>query len=581
MPRLTDDPEEGQFSRFNSRYNLKKIAIIGGVAVVGLLGLTAVYTTLKGDDLQLGEPKCPLPAYFSANSTAITDRSKQFLSDKEFIAQSYEKLSQAVKVPTEVYDGQPEVKDHPEVWAKFGKFHHYLEKTFPTVYEHLQVDKVNTWGLVFTWKGKNADLKPVLLTAHQDVVPVQADTIKDWKYDPFSGHIGKDFIYGRGVSDCKNLLVGLMETVEQLLADGFKPQRSIVLAFGFDEEASGGHGARHISHFLTKKYGKDSFYAVIDEGSSGLIKGGSGQYYAQVATGEKGFFNAEIQLTTPGGHSSVPPDHTSIGIMSSLVKLLETETFEPILTDENPTMGFLQCLAEHDTSLPTKWRSTILKAVHNKAANLKVLEYLSSSKLSKFLVRTSQAVDIIKGGAKSNALPEHVSIISNYRVAIGSNVAETVDHVSSKIQRVAQEYNVGYVDASGKQVYDISNSNGYFNMSVLTPLEPAPLSPTTKDSKVWMAFGGALRHFYKNVVGIKEEVIVTPGIMTGNTDTKYYWDLTRNIYRFIPGYTDTVTSLIELGIHSVNEKLPKVSHLHVIAFYYEYLQAIDKEADEE
>ncbi|ODQ82119.1 hypothetical protein BABINDRAFT_160304 [Babjeviella inositovora NRRL Y-12698] len=577
MPRLADDVEEGTFGA-RSKYNLKKAAIIGAVAIVGLVGLTAIVKSFGGDNFP-SEPLCPVPAYFSANSTAITNRSKQFLSDKEFIAQSVEKLSKAVQVPTEVYDSQPDVDDAPEVWAKFGKFHHYLEETFPTVYANLDVDKINTWGLVFTWKGKNTDLKPVLLAAHQDVVPVQKETIKNWKYDPFSGHIGKKYLFGRGALDCKNLLVGLMETVEQLLADDFKPQRSIVLAFGFDEEASGEQGARYISEFLLKRYGRDSFYAVIDEGDAGLVKAGGGsQFYAQVATGEKGHVNAHIELTTPGGHSSVPPDHTSIGIMSSLLKLLEDEPFEAALVEENPTLGYMQCLAEHDPSMPKKLKTSIFRAILSKAANSKVVDYLSKSIADRYLVRTSQAIDIIQGGAKSNALPEHVSVISNYRINIGSSVNETLVHVTEKINRIAKEYDVGFYQ-EGEEIRKDEHGNGHFSLSVVEPLEPAPASPTDKDSKVWMTYGGALRHFYENVLGVDGKVIVTPGILTGNTDTKCYWGLTKNIYRYVPALSDLGT--IESGIHSVNEKIEKENHIHIIAFYYEYLQAIDKVTDEE
>jgi Gly-Xaa carboxypeptidase len=40
--------------------------------------------------------------------------------------------------------------------------HEYLEKTYPRVYEVLQVDKIATYGILATWKGKDESLKPVV-----------------------------------------------------------------------------------------------------------------------------------------------------------------------------------------------------------------------------------------------------------------------------------------------------------------------------------------------------------------------------------------------------------------------------------
>ena len=39
-----------------------------------------------------------------------------------------------------------------------------------------------------------------------------------------------------GATDCKNNLLGILETLEFLLDQGFKPKRTILAGFGFDEE---------------------------------------------------------------------------------------------------------------------------------------------------------------------------------------------------------------------------------------------------------------------------------------------------------------------------------------------------------
>ena len=125
----------------------------------------------------------------------------------------------------------------------------------------------STYGLLYTWQGSDDKLKPLVLMAHQDVVPVPASTVDAWTHPPFSGHYDGRYIWGRGSSDCKNQLIAEMETVELLLAADFKPKRTIIMSFGFDEEISGRQGAGHLSKFLIDRYGEDSIAAIVDEGA--------------------------------------------------------------------------------------------------------------------------------------------------------------------------------------------------------------------------------------------------------------------------------------------------------------------------
>jgi len=83
-------------------------------------------------------------------------------------------------------------------FAIMGDLHAYFEQTFPRVYAALEVETVARWGLVFTWKGSDPSLKPVVLMAHQDVVPVNAVTAKRWTHPPFSGlYDEQGWIWGR------------------------------------------------------------------------------------------------------------------------------------------------------------------------------------------------------------------------------------------------------------------------------------------------------------------------------------------------------------------------------------------------
>jgi Gly-Xaa carboxypeptidase len=154
-------------------------------------------------------------------------------------------------------------------------------------YEKLEFTPINTYGILLEWKGKDDSLKPYLFMAHQDVVPVLKVTESRWKYPPYSAHYDARFIWGRGATDCKNNLIGVLEAFETLLEKEFTPERTILAGFGFDEEISGPQGARFISKHLEETKGKDSIDLIIDEGGLG-IKEINGATFALPGLGEKG-----------------------------------------------------------------------------------------------------------------------------------------------------------------------------------------------------------------------------------------------------------------------------------------------------
>lgn len=552
-------------------------AALAAVIILGfsthLFSYIAIYLTADATDL------CPVwdimrpESFYKDNSTVL-----KILYDSEFRALSIDHWSKAVQVDTQIYDSPPPVDEHPEAWTKFKKFHQYLEDTFPQVHTKLEKFTVNTYGLVFYWKGSDESLKPVMLTAHQDVVPVQKDTLGDWTYPPFEGHCDGEYLYGRGAADTKNVLIAIMDTLELLLSEGYEPKRGIVAAFGMDEEVSGFHGAAHISQFLEEKFGKDGIYALVDEGGGLTVDPPTGAIVAPIGTGEKGYIDVIVDLITPGGHSSVPPDHTSIGIMGELSYIIEKDPYQPIFTPKNPIFGYMQCLATHSgDKMSPLLRKSILRAGFDKFANGIVTKVMTLNLATKFLVQTSQAQDIVRGGEKVNALPESVQLTTNHRVAIESTSDEILDHFVSRVVEVAKRHELG-VEVAGK-TYLNATTKGNFKVSLShEALEPAPVTPV--DDNAWKHLAGSIRHIYEDFVfkNLTLPVLVTPGIMTGNTDTRHYWNLTKNIYRFTPVF---MTNLIkESHAHSVDEKMGVDNHLQLTAFFYEYVQLVDsKSAD--
>lgn len=408
---------------------LRAILVSLTISIVCLNWLYGPLTSILGrdhldHDEQSSGPSCgQVPALWPPSNDKLQD-AYDFLFTDQFENASIARLSGAVQIKTESFDDLGEIGEDKR-WDVFVPFHEYLAATFPRIHSELRVEKVNTHGLLYTWQGSDADKKPIVLMAHQDVVPVDGDTVDSWTHPPFSGHYDGQLIWGRGSSDCKNQLIGILETLEYLLQAEYQPKRTIVLSFGFDEECSGHQGAGHLASFLLERYGKDGVAAIVDEGMGYQEAFGTG--FAVPGVAEKGYTDVDIAVRTPGGHSSVPKDHTSIGILSEIITIIESQQYPTYLADKNPYLEFLQCGAEYAPDFPKKLKkllksrsaSSDLPTCAKKHHDQLAIEAAKAGASTKYLMQTSQAVDLIHGGTKTNAMPETAVATVNHRINIG------------------------------------------------------------------------------------------------------------------------------------------------------------------
>lgn len=547
------------------------IAIFG--LVLAFLTVLVLYREPPFKDFEL--PKCRDCASYKPLKPAFKGQINEVLYDQEYKLKVIAKLSGAVQHPTQIFDDTPPptkeslLSNH---WRNFTSFHIYLEETFPHVFNTLKVEKVNFFGLLLTWDPEaTTQNKPVVLMAHQDVVPVDPSTIHKWTHPPFDGFYDaeKDILYGRGACDCKESVISQLEAVEKLIIDGYKPEnRPLVFSMGFDEETSGKYGAATLSKFLEDRYGKNGIYAIVDEGGNVEIK--NGDYFAGPVGTEKGQLNALITLNTLGGHSSVPKAHTSIGLMSIFNVLLENDPYEQVITANNPVLEQLQCYAKYADISP-KLKEAISK---NDIRKLGDLIYQDSS--FKYYFQSSQAIDIIKGGVKANALPEQVSVFVNNRIGIHSSVQDIVEHMLKHLSTVAEEFDLTITlkKESGQMIpIKEQGSNGDFVFQIVSSFEPAPISPTGNDT-FWEVLAGTTVSVYSHSLFSNDgmsNVYVAPYLSTGGTDTRFYWNLTNKIYRYTGALAD-----IELNEHTVDEKITGKSLISNIAYMYEFIPNIDK-----
>src|SRR5688572_29790290 len=207
-----------------------------------------------------------------------------------------ERLAQAIRIPT--VSNEDATVFNAE---GFRTLHQHLEVSFPRVHSQLKREAVATHSLLYTWEGADSSLKPILLMGHLDVVPVEPGSEGEWQQPPFSGRITGGFIRGRGAIDNKSAILGTLEAVELLLASGFRPMRTIYLAYGHDEEVGGKEGAHEIARLLRDR--GVELELVLDEGGvigEGLFPGISSPV-ALVGIAEKGFVSLELSARGDSG----------------------------------------------------------------------------------------------------------------------------------------------------------------------------------------------------------------------------------------------------------------------------------------
>ena len=221
-------------------------------------------------------------------------------------AQEYaEKLSAMVQVNTVASNEDRRTE-------AFLEFHKVLATLFPLVHQHLEKTEIDG-NLLYRWQGAAAD-KPIVLMAHQDVVPAEGE----WIHEPFSGDIADGFVWGRGTADTKCSLMAIFQSIEELLAEGVVPAQDVYITSSCTEEF-GGDGAPKIVAELKRRGVKP--YAVFDEGG-GIIDepvGGVKGNYAMIGTFEKGQGNVKITARSAGGHSSAPPRKTPLTSLAAFM----------------------------------------------------------------------------------------------------------------------------------------------------------------------------------------------------------------------------------------------------------------------
>ncbi|KAL4268708.1 peptidase M20A family protein [Pleurotus pulmonarius] len=553
---ILEDVDGAQLARSRSRARRLRILLVAFIIGAWFVG----YRCCHGSTSQ--NTVCPqTEALVPTQNHELWSNISALVSTDSFEKHAAELLGGAVRVRGETFDSMGPVGEDPR-WEVHTKFHEYLAEAFPQIHKALKLETVNTYGLLYTWQGSDTSLKPLLMMAHLDTVPVNPDTMDSWTHPPWSGYFDGTSVWGRGSSDDKSGLIGTLTAIELLLQGEFQPPRTVVLSFGFDEEAGG-------------------VQAIIDEG--GGFSEEYGTIFASPGVAEKGSMNVDLEVTAPGGHSSIPPSHTSIGMLAAAIVHLEDRPFNVHLDRKSTIYARLQCAAQHGKAMDRTLRRKIRKSLKSDKKLRELESFLFADSVEKSLAGTTQAIDLINGGVKSNALPEQARAVINHRIDSMSSSIIVKERDTTLLKEIAHRFNLSYT-AFGDEITEGGvPSAGTISISSPLVLEPAPVSPIVMDKTTpYGVLSGSIRATYdarRSQNHLSGDIFVTPGMPTGNTDTRYYWSLTNHIFRYTHHNLGSSSNPLGGGVHTVNEHIEIAAFVEMIRFYVTFILNMQESLD--
>ncbi len=413
---------------------------------------------------------------------------------------------------------------------EFDGFQRYLRATFPRLHAALKLEQVNGHGLLYEWTGADPNRQPIVLLAHQDVVPVEPGTESRWTEPPFEGKIAGGYVWGRGALDDKGSLVGILEAVEQLVAAGAKPRRTVYLAFGYDEEVGGRRGAARIAELLASRNVHPEL--VLDEGgalATGLVSGISAPV-ALIGIAEKGYVTVGLTAQAEGGHSSMPPDETAVGILAAAIMRLEHQQMPRAI--RGPTAAMFDYLGPEMSFGPrlvmaNRWLFGGILA-----------RKFGATPQGNAMLRTTTAPTVLQAGVKENVLPSSARALVNFRILPGDSVASVVEHVR-------------------RAVHDSRIS--------VQPLQETMSNPsgvTSVDAEPFQLLARTIRQ-------VVPQAVVTPWLVVGATDSRHYAGLTPNVLRFV-GAAIGKDDLRR--VHGTDERVGVQAYADAVRFYIQFLK---------
>jgi carboxypeptidase PM20D1 len=340
-------------------------------------------------------------------------------------------------------------------------------------------------------------------------VPIESGTEDGWTHPAFDGVIADGRVYGRGTLDDKQGVISLLEAAGSLLAEDFKPRKTIVFAFGHDEEVSGTAGAAALAARMQELGLK--FDWMVDEG--GYVIADSpmvpGRPLAMINVAEKGYLTLTLTATGPGGHSSRPPEIGTIGRLSRALDKIERNPFPTRLV--GPVRAMFEALAPYGGNIENMmfnnlWLTDGLLA-----------RRMAGDPTTNALVRTTTALTMFNAGFKENVIPQKAVAKVNFRLLPG----DSPEAVMAEIEKIIDDPEIEISHDQWGRIPPVADH----------------------EAEGFKVIAEATRAVYPDIV-------VAPSLLMATTDTRHYIDLADNHYRF---HGNMIGMDQSASVHGTNE----------------------------
>lgn len=409
-------------------------------------------------------------------------------------------------------------REHQDI-AKFLAFHEVLRETYPKLFATAEVENYDG-SLLLKWKGKDSSKQPILLMNHHDVVEASGE----WTHPAFSGAIADGKVWGRGTLDTKGGMAMMLQAAEELIAEGYTPERDTYFVSACTEEI-GGEGGEAIADELAKR--NIEFYMVLDEG--GMIMydpiGGADGTFAMIGVGEKGYVDLKFIANSNGGHASAPGKNTPLVRLGKFMAEAEkAECFDVYMSDTVKEM-----LSRFSPTMSGIMKTACSNVNAFKPVLKKVMPMISPAGAA--LLRTTLAFTMSKGSEGANVIPQEAWVVGNMRFSHHQGKKASVDAIAA----LAKKYDIETV------IIDDGIESGITDFN-----------------------GEAFKFIEKAVNNIFPDYKPVPYIMNAATDSRYFGKVCKNCLRFVPFKIDK--QQLD-SVHGIDENVDIETLVPAVDFY--------------
>ncbi len=367
----------------------------------------------------------------------------------------------------------------------------------------------NRGNIVVRLKGDGTE-RPLLLTGHVDVVPVEREY---WSRDPFGGEEGDGCVWGRGALDMKGIVVMYLQMMLLAKRKDLKLKRDLIFAAISDEETTFEYGSRYLVENHRDLI--DAEYGLCEEGGKTIYQFGLRVYHIKVA--EKGVCWLRASVEGDPGHGSRPHENNSVYLLAKNLEKLRVKKYLPFHISANARKS-LRTLAKH-TSFPMNLQLYLLQ--YPLFTRL-ILERLPLDEKVEILAMISNTISptVLRAGSKTNVIPSKSEAHIDCRMLPGFKPEDAM----REIQRITgPDFKLETIDTS------------------IGPQVPA-------DTRLY-------KLMEESILRMDPEGVVIPYLTPGASDAVEYARAGIKVYGFAPGIIPEGFPYPEL-VHSHDERIP-------------------------